>query len=127
MEETNMSNSNAAKLIDFNGTKEELDAIENISKTAQKVLKGENNIYISRHEAIPTIVSQFLYVLAQYLEQNKDTEEDISINLMNFMELGVTYRESDDGEKSGNFVPFTVPGTIFKTVIKSDENTENEQ
>ena len=115
-----------AKLIDFNGTSKELDDLKTIATMTQSILKNERHISITMAEAIPTIVYDFLYACAQFLEKNKSTDSDISINLMNLMEMGVTYRESDDGEKNGNFTPYIQPGTIMKTVIKSDEMTEDE-
>ena len=115
-----------AKLIELTGTRQEIAQIEAISKNAQEILANEHHISISHAGAIPTIAYTFLYSAAQFLDQNKSTTNDIIINLMNLIEMGVTYRESDDGEKDGNFVPFIQPGTIFKTVIKSDEMTEDD-
>jgi len=119
--------SEKAKLIDFNGTAKEKEAIDIVSKNAQTILREERRINISMAEAIPTIVYDFLYATAQFLEQNKSKDADTVINIMNLLEIGVTYRESDDGEKSGNFTPYVQPGTILKTVIKSDEFTEDEE
>lgn len=121
-----MANETNAKLIDFNGTSKERKDISEISEITQKVLKSERNINITMAEAIPTIAYEFLYAAAQFLERNKSTDEDIVVNLMDLMTMGVTYRESDDGEKSGNFTPYVQPGTVLKTVIKSDEVTEDE-
>ena len=116
-----------AKLIDITGTRKEVATINAIAEKAQEILKHEHNIDITIASAIPTIAYEFLYSAAQFLNNEKSTEGDTSINIMNLIELGVTYRESDDGEKEGNFVPFIQPGTIFKTVIKSDEMTEDDE
>lgn len=115
-----------AKLIELNGSKKEIEAMMSIADSAQEILQRDHNIAISLSAAIPTIAYVFMYAAAQYLEQNKSTEEDVSINLMNLFEMGVTYRETDDGDKQGNFVPYLNPGTIFKTVIKSDDETEDD-
>ena len=120
-----MSSENA-KLIELTGTKKEVATINAISEQAQENLKSQHKIEISLAQAIPTIVYEFLYATAQFLDKNKSTTSDTTVNLMNLIEMGVTYRESDDGEKDGNFVPFIQPGTIFKTVIKSDEMTEDD-
>lgn len=120
-----MSEANA-KLVEFNGTSQERKAIDEISKIAQKVLKDERKINITMHEAIPTIAYELLYAAMQYLEKNKSTDEDLSVNFFNLLEMGVTYRESEDSEKDGNFTPYLQPGVIMKTVIKSDEVTEDE-
>lgn len=121
------NNENFAQLKDFNGTKAEVERLNDISKITQKVLKDERHINITMAEAIPTIVYEFLHVTAEWLEKNKSTDEDVIVNLMNLMDIGVTYRESEDGEKTGNFTPFIQAGTIFKTIIKSDEMTEDEE
>jgi len=117
----------AAKLIELTGTTQEIKHINDIAENAQEVLKSKRNIDISMAAAIPTIVYEFLYSATQFLDKNKSTTSDVILNLMNLIEMGVTYRESEDGEKDGNFVPFIQPGTIFKTVIKSDEMTEDDE
>ena len=121
-----MANENA-QLIEMTGTRQENEAVLKIAKMAQEKLINDRKISISMSEAIPTIVHDFLYCVAQYLDKNKSTSSDVNINLMNLIEMGVTFRESDDGEKDGNFVPYIVPGTIFKTLIKSDEMTEDDE
>lgn len=122
-----MANETNAKLVDFNGTSKERGTIAEISEIAQKVLKNERNINITMAQAIPTIAYEFIYACAQWLEKNKSVDTDTMVNLMNLLEMGVTYREAEDGEKSGNFTPYLQPGTILKTVIKSDELTEDEE
>ena len=116
-----------AKLIELTGTRKEVAAITAIAENAQELLKNEHHIDITLASAIPTIAYEFLYSAAQFLDKNKSTDADTSINIMNLIEMGVTYRESADGEKDGNFVPFIQPGTIFKTIIKSDEMTEDDE
>ena len=92
------NNENFAQLKDFNGTKAEVERLNDISKITQKVLKDERHINITMAEAIPTIVYEFLHVTAEWLEKNKSTNEDVIVNLMNLMDIGVPYRESEDGE-----------------------------
>lgn len=116
-----------AKLVDFKGTPKEMKDLSEIAEMTQKVLKNECHINITMAEAIPTIAYEFLYSVAQFLDKNKDQNTDTVVNIMNLLEMGVTYRESDDGEKDGNFTPFIQPGTIFKTLIKSDEMTEDDE
>lgn len=116
-----------AKLIELTGTRKEVATITAIAEHAQETLKREHNIDITLAAAIPTIAYEFLYSAAQFLDKEKSTDSDTTVNIMNLIEMGVTFRESDDGEKEGNFVPFIQPGTIFKTVIKSDEMTEDDE
>lgn len=117
----------SAKLVEFNGTSQEKKAIDEIAKVAQKVLKDERKINITMYEAIPTIAYELLYAAAQYLEKNKKVDEDLSVNFLNLFEMGVTYRGSDDGEKDGNFTPYVQPGVVMKTVIKSDDVSEDDE
>ena len=121
-----MSEKNS-KLIDWNGDTSDMKSVSEIAKMAQKILKEENNIVITMADAIPTIVYQYLIALAKYLEKNKVAGETTSINFMNYAHFGVTFRESEDGEKDGNFTPFVQPGSILKTLIKSDETTEDDE
>ena len=120
-----MSKENA-KLIDFNGSPEDSKALEEVATLAQKMLETEHNIKVTRAEALHTITYVTLLALAKYLEKNKSTAGTTAVNFLNFMTMGITYRESEDGEKDGNFTPFIQPGTIFKTFIKSDEMTEDD-
>lgn len=113
-----------AKLIEINESKKELEAISTIT---QDVLKKERNIFVSEAQAIPTIAYEFLCSAARYLEQNKSKDKDIVINLLDIIDMGVTYRGSGDSEKDGNFTPFLQAGQVLKTVIKSDELTEDDE
>lgn len=113
-----------AKLIEINESKKE---VEQISTITQEVLKKERNIFVSEAQAIPTIAYEFLCSAARFLEQNKSKDKDIVVNLLDILDMGVTYRSSGDGEKDGNFTPFLQAGQVLKTVIKSDELTEEEE
>lgn len=115
-----------AKLIDWNGDPKDMKAVSEINEMAQKMLKEECKIVISDPKAFPSIVFEYLTAIAKYLEKNKVPGEGASVNFMNFATFGVTYRESEDGEKEGNFTPYIQPGTILKTYIKSDEATEDD-
>lgn len=119
--------SEKAKLIEITGSRKEIATIKSIAENARDILQNEHNIDITLADAIPTIAYEFLYSAAQFLDKNKSTDSETTVNIMNLLEMGVTYRESEDGEKEGNFVPFIMPGTIFKTVIKSDEMTEDDE
>lgn len=112
----------SAKLVVF---KENVKEISEISVMAQKILEEERNITISKAEAIPTIVYEFMISMFSYMGKEKSIDKDIMINLMHLFDFGITYRESEDGEKDGNFTPFMNPGQVCKTIIKSDEVTED--
>lgn len=113
-----------AKLIEIGESRKEL---EQISEITQEVLKKERNIIVSKAQAIPTIAYEFLCSAARYLEQNKSKDKDIVINLLDILDMGVTYRQSGDGEKDGNFTPYLQAGQVLKTVIKSDEMSEDDE
>jgi len=119
-----MSKSEVAKLIEIN---QDVKELEKISTIAQEVLKSERNILISDARAIPTIVYEFLNSAARYLEKVKSKDKNIQINIFDIFDMGVTYRESDDGEKDGNFTPYLQAGQVLKTTIKSDELTEDDE
>lgn len=113
-----------AKLVQLNTNKKE---IEEICAKAQKVLDEERNINVSNSLGIAAIAYEFLNAAAQWLAENKKPGTDISIDLMQIIEMGISYRDSEDGENEGNFTPFVSPGQHFKTVIKDNEMTEDEE
>ncbi len=116
--------SNNAKFIEIN---EDVEVIQDIARVASEVLKKEFNINISVHEAIPTIWYAFTDQVIKRLSKEKSMDADTEINLMDVLTVGISYRESEDGEKDGNFTPYAIPGQVFKTTIKSDEVTEDEE
>lgn len=119
-----MANNNA-KLIEFNATAAEVADMNDTAEMAQEMLKTVNNINITRKEAIPTISYTHIEAIVKKLDKIKSKDKDVSVNFMNLFEIGITYRPSEDGEKEGNYVPFIRPLSILKTMIKSDEDTED--
>lgn len=110
-----------AKLIEIRENEKE---INHIAENAAKLLETENNIVISQPAAIPTIAHAFLREAINYLAANKTTGGDIELNLMQLLDVGISYRENDEAEKEGNFTPYATPGQEFKLLIKDDEDTE---
>lgn len=102
---------------------EDAEIIEEIAKKTQARLLKENNINISSSAAIPTIICQFLRTTVDAINENK-SKGDVNINLFHILDMGVTYREDTDGEKEGNFTPYTQAGQDFKLGIKDDKLTE---
>lgn len=115
--------SEKASLIEINNNAKEI--IE-ISETAQKLLARDHKITVSNAMAIPTIVNAFMKTATAYLAEHKDTNVDVSIDMLGFFDMGVSYRESEDGENDGNFTPFTTPGPVFKKAIKDNDLTEDD-
>jgi len=119
-----MSNSNEqdnSRLIEI---RENVKEISKIADRAAKYLDEENRITITHSLAIPTIVYAFMREAINFLTENKVVGSDIEINLMQLLDLGISYRENDEAEKEGNFTPYARPGQEFKLLVKSDEDTE---
>lgn len=115
-----MSNK-SAKLIELRQNEKE---ILKIAEKAAKYLESENQIIISHSQAIPTIAYAFLREAIEYLKENKTAGSDIELNLMQLLDIGVSYRENEDAEKEGNFTPYATPGQEFKMLVKDDDETE---
>lgn len=105
-----------------NNEKEIID----ISKAAQELLAREHKIGMSNFEGYPTIVSAFLRTAIAYLAEHKSTTEDVVIDLFGLLDIGVTFRESEDGENDGNFTPFATAGPEFRKKVKDNDVTESE-
>jgi len=101
--------------------------IAKICDRANKALISEHNINVTHAPAIATISYRFLQQAIAYLNEKKTAGEDISINLMQLFDMGISYRENDEGEKVGNFTPFLIPGQEFKLMVKDDGVTEDEE
>ena len=103
--------------IEITDNREELAAI---SKIAKDFIWKEYQIEVQVEEAIPTISYWFFRAAIKYLNENKSKAKDTKINILDFMDLGISYREDGDGEKDGNYTPFANPGLEFNRVILSD-------
>lgn len=114
---------NDAKLIELQDSRNEMVEIANITRD---VLDTERNIDITRADAIPTIVYEYMVTLFKYIGDHKSTEENFELKFADLFRAGVSYRESEDGEKDANFTPYLIPGSTFKILVKSDDTTEEE-
>jgi hypothetical protein len=112
-----------AMLTQITNNKEE---ILKISEIAQQILARENKITISNAEAIPSIIHAFLRSTVGFLAENKSQTEDTVIDLFGILEVGTTFRESEDGENDGNFTPFATAGPAFRKGVKDNDITETE-
>lgn len=109
------------------GIKENRKEIMEIAEATQKSLSEDFNITITRAEGIPTIAAEFVKHMWEFLNKNKNANgPDIEINFLNMFQAGVSHLETADGEKDGNFTPYMNVGQIPRTIIKSDEMTEDE-
>lgn len=110
-----------ARLIEIREDEKELIKI---AKDAQDILDKDHKILISMHDAIPTICYVYLKEVIKYLDSHKVTGSNISLNMMQLFDMGVSYRENVNAEKEENFTPFLTPGQEFKLTSKADEEEE---
>jgi len=101
--------------------------INKICERAHKALISEHNINVTHAPAIATIAYRFLQQTIAYLNEKKTPGEDISVNVMQLFDMGISYRENDEGEKTGNFTPYMIPGQEYKLMVKDDGETEDEE
>jgi hypothetical protein len=95
-----------------------------IAENARLSLERQMGIKINNASGIPTVVYMFLLETVNFLNKQKEEGTDVEVNLMNLMTLGISHRESEDGEKEGNFTPYLQPGQELKLLVKDDEDTE---
>lgn len=100
--------------------------IMKIAEAAKNTLNYEYNIAINYHQAIPTIGYVFMKEAIKYLAQIKEPGAEVSLNLMQLVELGITFDDCDDTEKENNYVPVAAPGQEFKLIIKQDSSDDEE-
>lgn len=114
----------AVKLIEI---REDEKAIMTIAERAQKYLDAEHKITITHEQIIPTIVYGFLREAINFLNEQKSGSEEVELNLMQLLDIGISYRENEESEKEGNYTPYARPGQEFKLLVKDDEDTEDEE
>lgn len=119
-----MNNENLEKKAKLLELHEDAEIILEAAAVAQKVLKDERYIVISNSQAVPTILYEAMKALIAVIAKHKSTDKDLIVNFAHLFDIGVSYQESEDGEKDGNFVPVLMDGQIMRTLVKSDEATE---
>lgn len=110
-----------AKFIPVTENKKE---IMDICENTHAILVQNHNIKISNAEAYPTIVSVFLKEVVNKLKEMRHPNEDISINLFNIIEMGISQEIMEEDENDGNIVPYCIPGVVFKADVKNDADSE---
>ena len=113
--------SKQVKLIEIRENEKE---ILKIAEATAAYLEAEHNIIFSHANAIPTFAYAFLRQAIEHINQNKAAGTDYSLNIMQLLDLGVSYRENDEAEKEGNYTPYAIPGQEFKLLVKNDDDTE---
>ena len=110
------------KLVEIGDNVEE---IREISKNTKIILEENNNISIP-DVAIPTVAYWTMRCAIDYLNKHKEAGKKVSVNFLNLMELGITYREGD-AEKDANFTPYVSPGKEFFAMTANDSAQESEE
>ena len=110
-----------AKFVEISENKKD---IMDICENTHAVLIQDHNIKISNAEAYPTIVSVFLKQVIEKLKEMRRPEEDISINICNIIEMGISQESMEEDENDGNIVPYCIPGVAFKAAVKDDGEIE---
>lgn len=99
-------------------------SVMKISEMARNILKAEHNVDVRRADVLPTIVKVFLDCSVSFLNTEKSVGNDVKVNILDSVTLGITHRDNEDAEKEGNFVPYALPGIDFKMMVKDDGETE---
>ena len=103
---------------------EDKKSFNTIGEIMNDILDSENNIQIPNAMVAMTVLIQGIRSVYKYLEENRSKTEYVSVNLGDYLELGIEYRESDDEEKDGNFTIVAKEGLKGKIDSKSDDVSE---
>lgn len=98
--------------------------IQKINERAQKLLLDQFGVDVTSATGIPTIAYAFFVSAMAFVNERKAPGTDYSLNILQLFELGVSHRETEEGEKEGNYTPFIIPGPEFKIIVKDDSETE---
>ena len=105
---------------------EDKKSFNTIGEIMNDILDSENNIQIPNAMVAMTVLIQGIRSVYKYLEENRSKTEYVSVNLGDYLELGIEYRESDDEEKDGNFTIGAKEGLKGKIDSKSDDVSEEQ-
>ena len=105
---------------------EDKEIIESIAEDTAKYLDVQRGYEIDGAVSIPTIFHDFMVFAWKKLSSLQKEGKTPQINLAGIMTIGISERENEDGEKEGNLMPFITVGQIPKTIIKSDDETEDD-
>ena len=103
--------------------------IKAVSDRAQPILKGEGiEIPIEQTgrmiERVMSVgLESMIIELKKYAAENGG---EASISFKNLIEICISNRESEDGEKDGNQMISIIPGPQAKMLAKQDDATEND-
>lgn len=108
--------------------KESRDFVKAVdTATVAHLRSKEYNLNIVQPEVASTVVLVWLEEFAKHLaaETEANGNKPVEVVLDSIMTLGTTIRDSEEGEKEGNLVPFVTLGEVFKLGAKNDTSTED--
>lgn len=88
-----------------------------IADTACKILDADHNVSIPNPKVLLTIAYIYMKNMVQSLAENKVEGKGSQINFINLFDIGISYRENDDAEKEGNYVPFINPTQVANNIV----------
>lgn len=109
--------SNMVKPVDLRENETEL--IE-IGERVCKILDADYGIVIPNPKVALTIAYVYAKNMIEALAENKVEEKGSQINFVNLFDIGISYRENDEAEKEGNYVPFITPLQAAINLAESD-------
>lgn len=86
---------------------------------------------ITKNNSVYATVAQLFIegTIAKLLEMKKEhageDDYDVSINLFDFIRVGIERETYEEDENDGNIVPFIEPGTAFMELVRNNERPED--
>ena len=97
--------------------REHEEELMEIASNACKILEADHNVSIPNPKILLTIGYVYMKNLVQNLAENKIEGKGSQINFINLFDIGISYRENDDAEKEGNYVPFINPTQVAQNIV----------
>lgn len=89
-----------------------------LASNACKILEADHNVSIPNPKILLTIGYVYMKNMVQNLAENKIEGKGSQLNFINLFDMGISYRENDDAEKEGNYVPFINPTQVAQNIVK---------
>lgn len=86
---------------------------------------------ITKNNSVYATVAQLFIegTIAKLLEMKKEhggeDDYDVSINLFDFIRVGIERETYEEDENDGNIVPFIEPGNAFMELVRNNERPED--
>ena len=110
--------SNMVKTVDLR--ENEVELVE-IGERACKILDADYGVVIPNPKVALSIAYVYAKTMIEALAENKIEGKGSQINFINMFDIGISYRENDEAEKEGNYVPFITPLQVANNLAESDK------